>query len=226
MKRPVVKIPPLSRFNLPQVLELLTDLGVQREHLIDYLKTEKLKAVCFPFRQEPDREVAIEPQQWNRLYPDDWDFPIYDGWIGDTDYEGAGEQIPLHVVPDEVDELLKATTPDNQRIVTAAPVYVLSKELRRFVDWLTCQEEQDDARVHKPLPITAQRERAGRPPIHDYTEIDQELERIVEQHGRRAFDKPGDVIRLLRTELGNSALPHEATLRNHIKSWVKRRVAR
>lgn len=224
MQRPVVNIPPLSRFNLPQVLDILKDLGVERVHLIDYLKTGNLKAVCFPFRQEPGREVAIEPEQWEKLYPDDWDFSVYDGWIGDKDYEGSGEQIPLHVLPDKVDGLRNSKTPEGESVVTSAPVFILSGKLQRFVKWLACQADQTEDQRTEPPSATWPRKRSGRPREHDYTDVDRELERLYEQRGRRVFDSPGEAINYLRTELGNNELPPDSTLRNHVVAWTKHRL--
>ena len=64
-----IKIPPIDRFDLPSVLELVKPLGCTQSNLCDYLRMGSLRAVVFPYRLEPDREVAIQPDDWKNGFP-------------------------------------------------------------------------------------------------------------------------------------------------------------
>ena len=101
---------------------------------------------------------------------------------------------------------------------------ILSGEFRRFVEWLACQANETRAQTIEPPLAASRRKPSGRPPVHDYTDIDRELERLYEQRGRRVFDSPGEAINYLRTELGNNELPPDSTLRNHVVAWTKHRL--
>ena len=183
-----VTIPPPSKFSLPEVLDYVSRWNCKRVHLIDYLKSGKLKAVCFPFCQEPDRLAAIKPDQWKRDYRDDWSFPVYAGWIGNMDVEGSGTEIPLTIVPDEVDELLNEKTPDGEPEVAAATVYVLAEEFERFCNCLERHAEQGKPRVDEPLHGASPPNRLGPPNAARWwparTETQAVWERRWEAHGR------------------------------------------
>ena len=88
------KIPPKDRFNLPEVLELVRPLGCIRPDLFDYLRLGSLHAVCFPYRLDPDREVAIEPDEWKEWFRDSYAFSVYHDWIGELDVAEHGTPPP------------------------------------------------------------------------------------------------------------------------------------
>jgi len=210
----MVHIPPKDRFNLPEVLEHLTHLGGTREALFEYLRMGQLSAVCYAYRLEPEREVPIEPDEWTEWFRDSWEFPVYAGWIGDTNVDGGRTMVPLHIVPraarDDCDRKLKDGGPS----ATSATVYVLRDELVRFSKWL------QNPRRSRP---GNRRMGAGRPKKHDYSEIDACLESLFTKDGHGAFRRLSDAVAYLRQHLGEASLPHESTLRNHVKIWLKNR---
>ena len=222
------KVPPLPRFNLPQVLDIVEPMGCQREHLIEHLQAGNLHAVCYPYRHELDRIVPIEPDQWQRLYPQSYGFSVYDGWLGDEDISELGRKDPLHVVPDAVDNLLDEVDEDGRTIVTAAVVYVMRDELIRFIAWLKVETtdigtiiENFDDMVAAPN-LTGSSSRRGAPRKHDYTTIDEKLTELSRRQGKRAFKHIGRVITYLKSELGEDDLPYHSTLYSHIETWKKK----
>ena len=213
---PTIDIPPKDRFSLPEVLKLLKPLGCVRDDLFEYLRSGRLRTVCFPYRFEPDREIPIEPGQFERVWKDAWHFPVYNGWIGNEDYGGVGESIPLHMVPDAVDADTKRKLADGIPAAQSAVVYVQRDELIQFIKWL-----QNPRRSRRGT----RRPGAGRPVKHDYSKIDSVLEAIFREHGKSGFNPPGQVMAVLREELGEGSLPHPSTVYGHVKSWLKTRLA-
>ena len=70
-------VPPKERFDLPEVLKLLAPSGFSRIDLYEHLRTGNLKAICFSYRLEPKRQIAIDPDQWEAVWKDAWSFPVY-----------------------------------------------------------------------------------------------------------------------------------------------------
>ena len=173
-----------------------------------------LKSVCFSYRLEPKRQISIESDQWEAVWKDAWSFPIYDGWIGKEDVAGMGDMIPLHMIPDAVDDDLNHKLEDGKPAAQSAPAYVLKKDLMSFVDWL---KNPPKSRSGK------RRSGAGRPKKHDYTEIDAILYKKLQDTGLKSFESLSDVIRFIELNLGSVNTPPDSTLRNHINSWLKNR---
>ena len=207
-------IPPKERFDLPEVLQILAPGGFSRIDLYEYLRSGRLRTVCFPYRLEPKRQISIQPDQWEAVWKDAWSFPVYEGWIGDEDIAGMGELIPLHIVADAVDADLKRKLADGKPAAQNAPVYILREELIRFVKWMK--------NPSKSRPVK-RRSGGGRPQKHDYTVIDGVLEDIIRRDGSNAFRQTSIIIDYLRKTLGETNVPPESTLRNHIKSWLKKK---
>ncbi len=213
-------IPPKERFDLPEVLNILEPLGCFRQDLHEYLRTGKLRAVCYPYRLELDREVQIEPDEWPAWFPEPWEFPIYADHIGEMDIAEHQTPIPLHIVPHAAKVDTKRKLADGKPAATTATVYVRRAELQRFARWLQ--------KPSKSLP-GPRRPGAGRP-IEEkyreiYTEIDQVLEELYFTRGRSGFERPRDVVAHIEGQLGKARLPPDSTLRNHIDSWLDKRSA-
>ncbi len=225
----MTRVPPLERFNLPQVLKIVEPMGCRQEHLIEYLQSGDLNAVCFPYRHEPERAVPIEPDQWRRMHAGSYGFSVYDGWMGDEDISELGRKDPVHVVPDAVDHLLEEVDDDGQKIVTAAVVYVLRDEFIRFVAWLDAKTtdvpalvaELDSVDVVTAKTARRSKPRRGAPVKHDYTDIDEMLLILLHRRGKRAFAHIGEVQAVLTLELGKENLPPDSTLDSHIREWKK-----
>ena len=215
--RSIAVIPPKDRFSLPEVLEILEPLGCKREDLFDYLRQGKLRAVCYPYRLELDREVPIEPDEWPEWWRDACSFPVFDGWIGDMNVAEHETRIPLHIVPRaaraDCDRVLK----DGGKAATSSPVYVLRDELKRFSNWLQNPSKSRPGRRRKG---------AGRPRKHEYSVIDARLEKRFKSMGRSGFERPRDVIADLEQQLGDLHNLPDSTLRNHISTWIEDRTAR
>jgi len=205
---------PEDRFSLPEVLEYLEAYRCRREGLYEYLRQGQLRAVCYPYRLEPDREVPIEPAEWPEWFREPWEFPVYAGYIGDINEDDDDARVPLHIVPRAARADCDKKLLDGGPAATSATVYVLGNELVRFITWLQIPGKS------RPSP---RRKGAGRPTKHDYTEIEACLESLFKAKGRVAFDKPAGVIAHLERELGKDALYAESTLRNHIKKWLSER---
>ncbi len=216
--KPIIR--PKERFDLPEVLNILEPLGCFRQDLHEYLRTGKLRAVCYPYRLEPDCEVPIEPDEWVDWFRDPWEFPVYADHIGDLDFAEHQTLIPLHIVPRAAEADTTRKLADGKPAATTATVYVLRAELQRFVRWL---QEPSKSR---PGP---RRPGAGRPVDERYreiyTEIDQVLEKVYFATGRSGFERPGDVVAHVKDRLGKARLPPDSTLRNHIDSWLDKRSA-
>ena len=213
-------IPPKERFDLPEVLNNLEPLGCFRQDLHEYLRTGKLRAVCYPYRLEPDREVPIEPDEWVDWFRDPWDFPVYAGHIGEMDIAEQQTPIPLHIVPRAAKADTKRKLADGEPAATTATVYVLRAELQRFACWLQKPSKS------RPGP---RRPGAGRPVDEKYreiyTQIDQVLEEVYFTGGRSGFERLRDVVAHIEDQLGKARLPQDSTLRNHIDSWLDKRSA-
>ena len=211
-----LNISPKDRFDLPKVLGLLRRHGCSREDLFDYLRLGRLRAVCFPYRLEPKREIPIEPDEWQEWFRDSFAFAVYDGWIGELDVAEHETPIPLHIVPRaaraDCDHVLK----DGGKAAMNAPVYVLGDELIRFAEWLRAPTKSRPGR---------RREGAGRPRKHDYSRIDACLETLLKKVGRAGFEQMNFVTAHLRDQLGEAELPPDSTLRNHITQWLQQRAA-
>jgi hypothetical protein len=212
MPKTIVRIPPKNRFTLPEVLEHLKPLDLTREDLFEYLWTGRLSTVCYPYRLEPEREIPIEPNEWTEWFRDSWEFPVYAGWIGDKNVDGGNVKVPLHIVPRAARDDCNRKLKDGGPATTSAAVYVLRDELVRFSKWL------QNARKSRRGP---RRKGAGRPRKHDYSEIDACLESLLQKEGRGVFVRPRDIIANLEEQLGRASLPHDSTLRNHIKVWLR-----
>ncbi len=213
-------IPPKERFDLPEVLNILEPLGCFRQDLHEYLRTGKLRAVCYPYRLELDREVQIEPDEWPAWFREAWQFPVYADHIGEMDIAEHQTPIPLHIVPHAAKVDTKRKLADGKPAATTATVYVRRAELQRFARWLQ--------KPSKSLP-GPRRPGAGRP-IEEkyreiYTEIDQVLEELYFTRGRSGFERPRDVVAHIEGQLGKARLPPDSTLRNHIDSWLDKRSA-
>ncbi len=213
-------IPPKERFDLSEVLNILEPLGCFRQDLHEYLRTGKLRAVCYPYRLELDREVQIEPDEWPAWFPEPWEFPIYADHIGEMDIAEHQTPIPLHIVPHAAKVETKRKLADGKPAATTATVYVRRAELQRFARWLQ--------KPSKSLP-GPRRPGAGRP-IEEkyreiYTEIDQVLEEVYLATGRSGFERLRDVVAHIEDRLGEARLPPDSTLRNHIDSWLDKRSA-
>lgn len=87
-----------DRYTLPEVLEQLQPYGCKQSDLFDYLRQDQLHAVCFPYRLEPNREIPIDPNEWTETWRDSYEFPIYDGHIGQTNIADHDTPVPLHIV--------------------------------------------------------------------------------------------------------------------------------
>lgn len=216
MANSTAHIPPKDRFSLPEVLENLKPFGCTREDLYDYLRLGHIGTVCYPYRLEQDREVPIEPDEWPEWYRDAWEFPVYAGWIGDTNKDGGDTRVPLHIVPRAVRPDLKQKLIDGGPAATGATVYVLRDELLRFIKWLENPSKSRPGRRKKG---------AGRRLKHDYSKIDACLEALFQAKGRSGFERPSEVIAHLRDQLGGEFLPHPSTLRNHIHSWLENKIS-
>ena len=210
------ELPPKDRFDLPEVLELVKSFGCRREDLFEYLCKGKLQALAYPYRLERQREVFIEPDEWQEWFREPWEFAVYDGWIGDKDIAEHATTIPLHIVPRvaraDCDRVLK----DGGRAASTATVFVSRDELNRFINWLKNPSKS------RPGP---RRPGAGRPQKHDYTEIDQLLEKRFEEKGVAGFERPSEVTAYLKEQIGNEPLPPDSTLRNHINTWREKLTA-
>lgn len=125
MRDSTTRIPPKDRFSLPEVLEHLDPSGCTRVDLFDYLRLGHMRAVCYPYRLEQDREIPIEPDEWPEWYREPCDFPLYAGWIGDTNVDGDETRIPLHIVPRAARPGLKQKQFDGGPATTSAVVYEL-----------------------------------------------------------------------------------------------------
>ncbi len=138
MTRPnsMLRVPPKDRFNLPEVLEHLTKLGCTREDLFEYLRIGRLSTVCYPYRLEPEREIPIKPNEWTEWFREPWEFPVYAGWIGDTNVDGGKKKVPLHIVPRAAQPDRGMKLKDGGPMVENGTVYVLRDELVRFSKWL------------------------------------------------------------------------------------------
>ncbi len=132
-----MNIPLKDRFNLPEVLDLVRPLGCTQPDLFDYLRSGRLHPVCFPYRLDPDREVAIEPDEWKEWFRDSYAFSVYDSWIGEMNIAEHDTPVPFHIVPHaaraDCDRVLK----DGGKAAESTPVYVLRDELVRFTKWLS-----------------------------------------------------------------------------------------
>ena len=209
-------IPLKGRFNLPEVLEFVRPLGCSQPDLFDYLTLGRLHAVCFPYRLEPDREVAIEPDEWKEWFRDSYAFAVYDGWIGELNVAEHGTPIPLHIVPRAARADCERVLKDGGKAAEDAPVYVLRDELNRFTKWL------GNPTKSRPGP---RRKGAGRPREHDYTKVDACLEALFAEVGRAGFERMSYVVAHLRDQLGEAKLPADSTIRNHIAQWLQQRAA-
>jgi hypothetical protein len=212
MPNSTAHIPPKDRFSLPEVLEHLDPLGCSREDLYEYLRLGHIRTVCYPYRLEPEREVPIERDEWPEWFREPCDFPLYAGWIGDTNVDGDETRIPLHIVPRAARADLERKLKDGDKAATGATVYVLRDELLRFIKWL---ENPSNSRPG------SRRKGAGRRPKHDYSDIDACLDSLFNEKGEAGFENLGEVITHLEKKLGENARLHESTLRNHIKTWLK-----
>ena len=217
MPNSTAHIPPKDRFSLPEVLEHLDPLGGTGMDLFEYLRQEQIRAVCYPYRREPDRMVPIEPDEWPEWFRDAWEFPVFHGWIGDTNIDGGDTRIPLHIVARTAISGLKQKLIDGGPATTSATVYVLRDELIRFIKWL---ENPDKSR---PGP---RRKGAGRPPKHDYSDINACLELLFKAKGRVGFEPRSEVIAHLKDQLGEKSLPPGSTVYNHIETWLEKKGAR
>ena len=213
-------IPPKERFDLPEVLNILEPLGCFRQDLHEYLRTGKLRAVCYPYRLELDRKVPIEPDEWVDWFHDSWEFPVYAGHIGDLDIAEYQTPIPLHIVPHAARADTKRKLTDGEPAATTATVYILRAELQRFARWLQKPSKS------RPGP---RRPGAGRPVDEKYreiyTQIDQVLEELYLTGGRSGFERSGHVVAHVKDRLGKTRIPPDSTLRNHINIWLDKRSA-
>ncbi len=215
---------------MPQVLEIVEPLGCRREHLIEYLQSGDLNAVCYPYRHKPEKATPIGPDQWRRMHPGSYGFSVYDGWVGDEDISELGRKDPVHVVPDAVDHLLEEVDDDDQKIVTAAVVFLMRDEFVRFVAWLDAKSadvpaliaELDSVDVVAAKTAGRSKRRRGAPSKHDYTNIDEALRLLLVGRGKRAFARIGEVQNILALELGKENLPPDSTLDSHIRAWKKK----
>ena len=214
MSNSTAHIHPKDRFSLPEVLEHLKPLGCAREDLFDHLRLGDIRAVCYPYRLELDREVPIEPDEWPEWYRDAWEFPVFHGWRGDTNVDGDETRIPLHIVPRAARSGLKRKLIDGGPATTSVVVYVLHDELLRFIKWL------ENPTKSRPGP---RRKGAGRHPKHDYSDIDACLELLFKAKGRGGFEPRSEVIAHLKDQLGEKSLPPGSTVYNHIKTWLEKR---
>jgi hypothetical protein len=128
--------PDIDQFNLPSVLRLVRPLGCSQPDLFDYLRLGHLHAVCFPYRLEPARQVAIEPDEWPEWYRDSYAFPVYDSHIGELDVAEHEIPVPLHIVPRAARADCERVLMDGGKAAQNAVVYVLRDELVRFTKWL------------------------------------------------------------------------------------------
>ncbi|MEQ8694522.1 MAG: hypothetical protein RIC85_04245 [Gammaproteobacteria bacterium] len=210
----VPKLPKRARFSLPDVLQYLKDaLAFERIDLAEALKSGQLQSYCCPYLEDRDRTAAITPEQWKRDWPNDWEFPIYDSHVGDIDVGEFSEKIPLHIVPDEADKLLKFKDPKGNRLAESAEVYVDRKDLQRFVKEYLAEKSKPAGKK--------KRSHAGRPEGHDYSDIDQRLEDYLAHHGLDGFEKTSLVIHYLEERVGEEALPPVSSLRSHVARWFK-----
>ena len=215
---------------MPQVLEIVGPLGCRQEHLIEYLQSGDLNAVCYPYRHQPEKATSIEPDQWRRMHPGSYGFSVYDGWVGDEDISELGRKDPVHIVPDAIDHLLREVDDDGQKIVTAAVVFVKRYELVRFVTWLDAKTadvpaliaELDSVDVVAAKTAGRSKPRRGAPSKHYYTDIDEALRILLGLRGKRAFARIGEVQNILALELGKENLPPDSTLDSHIRAWKKK----
>lgn len=127
----------MDRFNLPKVLELVRPLGCTQPDLFDHLRLGRLHAVCFPYRLEPEREVAIEPDEWPEWYRDSYIFPVFDGYIGELEKADHGTPVPLHIIPRAARADCERVLIDGGKAAESAVVYVLQDELIRFTKRLS-----------------------------------------------------------------------------------------
>ena len=208
------ELPQKDRFDLPTVLKLLEPLGHTREDLYDFLRLGQLHAVCYSYRLEPDRQIRIEPYEWPQWWRDPWSFPVNDGCIGDMDLAEHVTQIPLHLIPLAARPDCDRVLADGGRAATSAPVYVLRHEFSRFLNWLKNPPKSRPGRRRKG---------AGRPPFHDYSNIDDCLDELFETGGKKAYERPSDVTAVLKEQLGDLRIIPDSTLRNHIDSWLRKR---
>lgn len=209
-------IPPKDRFSLPEVLECLEPHDCSRADLYEYLRLGRLRAVCYPYRVEPDRQIPIEPDEWPEWFREPWEFPVYAGYIGDTNEDGGDTRVPLHIVPRAARADCRKKLLDGGPAATSATVYVLRDELLGFLMWV-----ENPGRSRRGPRMKG----AGAPTQHDYGGIDACLEFLFKAKGRAAFNKPAGVIAHLERELGEDALLPESTLRNHIKKWLSERLS-
>ena len=142
--------------------------------------------------------------------------------IGITDgVEVAGLEILDHML-EEVDE-------DDQKIVTAAVVFLTRVEFVRFVAWLDAKSadvpaliaELDSVDVDAAKTASRSKRRRGAPSKYDYTDIDEALQILLVGRGKRALERIGEVQNILTLELGKENLPPVSTLDSHIRAWKK-----
>lgn len=211
------KLPLRDRYSLPDALKYLRKkLNFERVDLVQALKKGSLRCHCYPYTTERQRKAEIHPEQWVQMWPNDWEFPVYCNYIGDTNLGETEPKIPLHIVPDEADEAVKFKGPGNQRLAESAEVYVMGEELVRFTEEYLFSASKPQKRQKKPG------RKIGRPAGHDYSKIDQRLEAYQTHHGLEAFSRPSLVIDHLKERLGENALPSDSALRAHIARWRKR----
>lgn len=156
MPNSTAHIPPKERFSLPEVLEHLHPLGCARGDFFDYLRLGQIRAVCYPYRLEQDREVPIESDEWPEWFREPCEFPLYAGWIGDTNVDGDETRIPLHIVPRAGRADLERKLMDGGPAATSATVYVLRDELLRFIKWLKTPRKFRPGRREGKVPGAAQ----------------------------------------------------------------------
>jgi hypothetical protein len=78
----------------------------------------------------------------------------------------------------------------------------------------------------EPIILQPARPRTGgRPPVHDYTDIDRELDRLLKDRGVRFFrENRSGVILHLRRDFGQEGLPPDSTLRGHVDKFLSERL--
>jgi len=210
-----VRLPPKDRFDLPEVLELVKPFGCRREDLFEYLCAGNLQTFACPYRLEPSREVPIGSDEWREWFREPWEFPVYADWIGNMDIGKHKTLIPLHIIPRVARADCERVLKDGGKAASTATVFVSRGELIRFINWLRNPSKS------RPGP---RRPGAGRRPTHDYAEIDRLLEKRFKEKGVAGFKRPSEVVAYLKEQIGNSALPADSTLRNHINAWREKRI--
>ena len=206
-----IKLPPLDRFDIPQVAKELSEFGVTREHIGEYLFSGKLRAICFPYEEDPLASVEIAPEDWRARYREPYEFSFYEDWFGDEDLSELGRTDPVHMLPDSASE--------GPYKATSAVVYILRAELTRFI------REVLKLAVAAPRANTSTSRSAkstGRPRKNDYSEIDKPLEKLVDKHGAAEIrEHPSKYRNILVRELGETASKiRPATLNAHIQRFA------